>query len=89
MSASNGGNRAGMARRGEPVVDGGPDLATPDRRIARAVMPGDQQDHAVAARDRLLQTAIDCLPGSVERHPMEIERAVGIDIARAKPSVPA
>jgi hypothetical protein len=82
MSASNRGDRARMARSREPVVDGGADLAALDRRIARTVMPGDQQDHAVASRDRLLQAAIDRLPGTVERHPVKIERAVGIGIAR-------
>jgi hypothetical protein len=63
-------------------VDGGPDLAALDRRIARAVMPGNQQNHTVSSRDRLLQAAIDRLPGTVERHPVKIERAVGIGIAR-------
>jgi hypothetical protein len=89
MSPANRGNRAGMARSREPVVDGRPDLAALYRRIARAVMPGDQQDHSVAARDCLLQATIDRLPRSVERHPVEIERAIRLDIARPKPAVPA
>ena len=89
MSPANRGDRAGMARSREPVVDGGPDFAALDRRIARAVVPGDQQNHAVASRNRLLEAAIDRLPGSVERHPVEIERAVRIYIARTQPPVPA
>jgi hypothetical protein len=89
MSASNRSNRARMARSREPVVYGGPDLAPLDWRIARAVMPGDQENHAVAARDRLLQAAIDRLPRSVERHPVEVKRAIRIGIARAQAPVPA
>jgi hypothetical protein len=46
--------------RGEPVVNGGPDLAALDRRLARTVMTRNQEKHAFAARDRQVDAAVDC-----------------------------
>ena len=78
-----------MARRSEPVVNGRPDLAALDRGISRAVMPGNKQNHALAGGDRPFERAVDCSPGRIEAHPVEIDDAIGLDRARTKPFVPA
>ena len=49
MRSPDRGDAAGMARGGEPIVNCGPDCASLDRRLARTVMAGDQQQEAVAA----------------------------------------
>jgi hypothetical protein len=66
MSAANRRDRRSMARGGKPVVDGGADLASLHRGVAGAVMPGDEQDNPVTARNCLIETAIDGGPGAVE-----------------------
>jgi hypothetical protein len=78
-----------MARGFEPVMDRGPNPPSLDRRIAWPVMPGDQQQHAVAASDRLFETAIDCSPRGVEIHAMEVEHAIRLNRSGAKAFVPA
>jgi hypothetical protein len=78
-----------VPRRRKPVVNRRADRASPDRRLPRAMMAGDQQENAVAARDRLLERAIDCTPGAVETHPVKIYDPVGLDRAAAKSPVPA
>jgi len=54
VSAPYGGDVLGMARSGEPVVNGRSDAASLDRRIARPMMAGDEQYDPLPARDRLL-----------------------------------
>jgi len=73
VGAAHGGDIGGVARRGEPVVDGGADTPALDRRIARPVVAGDQQQHAVPGRNRLLKPTVDRLPRAIEVHPVEIE----------------
>ena len=88
VSAADRGDGAGVARRREPVVNGGADLAALDRRIARAMVASYQADDALAAGDRLLEAAIDGIPCAVEREAMEIEHAVRLERARTEPPVP-
>ena len=78
-----------VARRFEPVMHRRPNPPALDRRIARPVMPGDQQQHAIAASDCLFETAIDCLPRGVEIQAMEVEHTIRINRTGAKSFVPA
>jgi len=89
MGAAHRGDRRGVPGRGEPVVHGSPDLSSLDRRLAGAVMAGDEQQHSVAARDRLVEAAVDGRPCRIERQAMEVEGAVGFDGPAAKPLVPS
>jgi hypothetical protein len=83
------GNPRRVPRSGKPVVDGGPNAPTLDRRLARPMMASNEQDDAVAGVNRLLEKAVDRAPRSVQRHPVEVEHPVGLGRARAKPPVPA
>lgn len=74
---------------GQPVVHGGANLAALDRRIAGAVVSGDQQQDAITAGDRLLQATIDRRPGSIEIEAVKVQDPVRLDRAAAKPLVPA
>ena len=65
------------------------DLPALNGRLANALVTRDQQQHPIAARDRLFQPTIDRAPGGVEIHPVKIEDPVGLDIARSQPPVPA
>src|SRR5690349_12187303 len=78
-----------MARSGKPVVDGRADLAALERRVARAVMPGDQQHDALALVNRPLERAVDRAPGRVEVHSVQVDNAVRLDRTGAELSVPA
>jgi hypothetical protein len=78
-----------MARGFEPVMDRSPNPPSLDRRIAWPVMPGDQEQHAVAASDRLFETAIDCTPRGIEIHAMEVEHAIRLNRSAAKAFIPA
>ena len=89
VSAAHRGDISGVARRGEPVVDRSADAPAFDRRVARAVVAGDQKQHAVAGKNRLLEPAVDRLPGGVEGQAVKIERPVGLDRAGAQAPVPA
>src|SRR5437868_12336970 len=66
MRAAHRGDRGRMARDREPVMNRGADPAALDRRIAGAMMAGDQQDDPRAVRNRALQRAVDRGPGAVE-----------------------
>jgi hypothetical protein len=89
VSASNGGNSRRMARCRKPVVDRGADHAALDRRLAGAMMAGDQKHDALAAGDGVAKPAVDCLPCALEAHPVEVEDSVGLERAVAQPPVPA
>ena len=89
VGAPDRGDRARVARRRKPVVNGGTDLSALDRRIAPTMVAGDQEDDALAAGDRLLEAAVDGIPCVVERQAVEIEHAIGLDGARTQPPVPA
>jgi hypothetical protein len=78
----------GMARRGEPVVDGGADPAALNWRFPRTMMPGDEQDDALAAGDCPLKTLVDRLPRGVEVHAMQVEHPVRLDRTALEALVP-
>src|SRR5260221_8319230 len=89
MRATHRGNRTRMPRRGQPVVHRGPDFAPLYRRIARAVMTGDQQQHTLAAGDRLIEPAVDRRPGAVEVQTVKVEHAIGIGTPPGEFTIPA
>ena len=86
VRAANCCNAGRMARRGQPIMNGGADLAALDRRLARSRMAGHEQQDALTRSDCPLQRLIDGLPRAVEAVAMEIERSVGLD--RAGPETP-
>src|SRR6476659_940731 len=77
-----------MARDVEPIVDCGADLAALDRRVAETVVPGDQENDARVSANGAFQRPVDRRPGPIEAHAMEVERDVGLNIARAKAAIP-
>src|SRR5690349_32811 len=89
MSGADGGDFAGVARGCEPIVDRGADGAAADRRLARALVAGDQEDKAIAARNRLLERTIDRTPCAVEAHSVEVDDAVGLHASAPQATVPA
>jgi hypothetical protein len=60
-----------------------------DGRIAGTMMPGDQQQDAIAAGDCLLKRAIDRRPRRIQIHAMEVEHTIRLDRAAAQALVPA
>ena len=89
MGAAHRGNGVRMARNGEPVMDCGADAAALHRRLARAVVTGDQQHDASTTVDCAIQGAIDGVPGTMEAHAVKVEGHVGLDIAGAEAAVPS
>jgi len=89
MRWSNGRNVAGMTRGRQPIMDRGTDRAAPDWRLPGTLVPGDEEDDAIAAGDGLLQRAIDRSPRTVEGHSVKVDGAVGIDGAASKAAVPS
>ena len=69
-------------------MDRGPDPAALDRWITWPMMARDQKDQPIAARDRLVEPAIDCSPGTIEIETMKIEDGIGFDHSAAKALVP-
>ena len=86
---SDGGNFRRVPRCCHPVVNGGPDLPPPDRRLAWPVMTGDQQDYPLASIDRLFEGTVDRAPCAVEILAVKVDDAVGLDGAAAQPPIPA
>jgi len=78
-----------VARGGKPVVHSGANGASPDGRFSRSLMAGDEEDDAIAMSDRAVQLAVDRTPCAVEGHSMQIDDAIGLDIAAAEALVPA
>ena len=64
------GNVRCMPRSGKPVVDGGPNAPTLNRRLTRPVMTGNEQDDPLAAVNRLIEKAVDNAPRGVQAHPV-------------------
>lgn len=89
MGAPNGGNARGMARCRQPVMHGSPYSTSLERRLATALMAGDQQHHAVAGACCPIEPSIDRLPGSIEAVAVQVEDHVGFDPPRGKAPVPA
>ena len=89
VSAANGSDVRGVPRSLEPVVDRRADGAAADRWLARTMVARDQKHDAVAASDCLLERDVDCAPGAVEVHAVEVDDAVRLYSAAAEPPVPA
>lgn len=89
VRAAYGGDIRSVPRGSEPVVDCCANTASLDRRFARTMMAGDQQQDAIAAGYCLLEAPVDGCPSAIEVHPVEVEHAVGLDGAAAQPLVPA
>ena len=60
-----------------------------DRRLARPMVAGDQQNDPVARAIGLLQAAVDRRPRQVEVEAVEVEDAIGLDGAGAQLAIPA
>ena len=89
VGAANRSDSRRVARSRKPVVDCGADPPALDRRLARPVVAGDQQEDAVAAaiaRSRPRSIARQALSSFI---PWRSSDAVGLDRAGAKPPVPA
>ena len=82
------GDPRGMPRNRQPVVNRGPDLAAPERRIAPSLMAGNQQDQPVTGGNRLVKPAVDRVPGLVEVAAVEVDHKIGRCGPRTKPPVP-
>lgn len=89
VGASNGGDSLSMTGVGEPVMDGGADSPALDRRVARARMAGDQQDHPLAVNKGIFQCPINGLPSPFEVMAVEVDNPVGLNRAGFQPPVPA
>ncbi len=89
MGPSDGRYPLPVARCCEPVVDRRADSPALHGRIAGPGMAGDQQQHPLVVNDRLLQGPVDRLPGAIEVVAMEVDDAVRLHRACAKPPVPA
>jgi hypothetical protein len=83
------GDMTGMARMGQPIMHGGADPSSRHRRLAAPFVTGNEQKHAVAGGNRLLQREIDRGPCTIEVVAMEIEHSIGLDAPAAKAPVPA
>ena len=82
------GNPRGMARCRQPVMNGGPDSAAFQWRLALALMPCDEEQHPVSCSNRALQPMIDGLPGAIETVAVEIDRSIGHDPSAFKSPIP-
>ena len=89
MRAADRGNFGRVTRCCEPIVNCSADAAAFDRRFACTMVPGDQQNQAIPARDCLVDAAIDRGPSSVEIHAVQIDDTVGRNRAGAQLLVPA
>lgn len=89
MSAPNGRNFARMSRCREPIVNRGANGSSADRRLARSMVAGDEEQDPVAPRDRLLERAIDCSPGAIEAQSMEVDNTVRLERTALQAPVPA
>ncbi len=88
MSVPDSSDARPVARRGQPIVNRRPDPSTFNRRIAAAMVAGYEQHDPISSRDRLFQCTVDCAPGAIEVHPVEVENSVGHDGARTQFLVP-
>jgi hypothetical protein len=89
VCATHRGNIASVTGCSEPVVNRGADATALDWRLTWTMVPRNQQNYPIAALDRQLESPVDCLPGPVEIHAVEIEDAVGLDRAGTQSPVPA
>ena len=85
---SDGGNLVGVTRGRQPIVDGGANASTLDRRLAGPVVTRDQENYAIDPDDRLVETAIDRRPGGIKVHPVKVDDPIRNDRAAAQLLVP-
>jgi len=88
MGSANGGDPRRVTRCREPVVNGGADLATSNRRLARPMVARNEQDKAIPGIARAFQGEIDGAPGAIEAVAVEIHDPVGLERAGAELPVP-
>jgi len=88
VSAPYGSDLRRVSRGGQPVVNRRTDPAALERRVALPFMAGNQQQHAVPARNRPLQRPVDRFPCPVQAVAVEVEGAVRVGLAGSKPSIP-
>lgn len=69
-------------------MDCSADLAALDRWFAHPMVTGDEKHDPISARDGLLERAVNRGPRLVEIVTVEVEDAIGLDIARVEPAVP-
>ena len=69
-------------------MDCGPDRAAADGRLSRALVTRDEQEDAISALYRLVESVIDCAPCSVEGHAVQVDGAVRLESTVAEPTVP-
>ena len=81
VCAAHGGNVRCVARDSQPVMDRGAYFPAFHGRIPVTVMPGYQENHPRSAIDAALERVVDRRPGAVERHPVEIQREIWIDVS--------
>jgi hypothetical protein len=78
VGSANGGDARSVARDGKPVVDRRADLAPLHGRLARTMVPGDEEDEAFSRMFRPLERKVDRPPCTVEAVSVEIDDAVGL-----------
>lgn len=89
MGAANRSDLRGVPRCRKPVVHGSTDGAPADRRIAGALMAGDEEKQALAARDCLFERMVDRSPGAIEAHSMQVHHPIWRDSPGRKLAIPA
>jgi hypothetical protein len=78
-----------VARNSQPIVNGGSNPASFERRLSPALMARNQQQNAVAGRDGLFERPVDRFPCPVKAMAMKVQRPIGIDLARPQAAVPS
>lgn len=89
MSSADGGDLRRMPRGRQPVVNCCSNAPALDRRLALAMVTGDEEENTFAPSDRMLKAAIDCSPGSIEVHAVKIKDPVWLYAAVPQHLVPA
>jgi hypothetical protein len=89
MCAPYGSDLRSVARCCQPVVHGRTDAPSLNGRFTGPLMAGDEKQNPLAMSDRELETAVNCTPGRVEVHSVEIENAIGLHRAAPELLVPA
>jgi hypothetical protein len=69
-------------------MDCSADLAALNRWFAGAMVTRDEQHDPISTRDGLLQDAVDRGPCLVKIVSVEVEDAIGFDVARAQSAIP-
>src|ERR1044072_3248512 len=90
MRAADGGDPVRETRGLEPVPDRGADRPAAVRTLGfgRGGLAGNEQQHAVAAGDGLLEPAVEGVIGGAEGVAVEVDRAFGGDQAAREAAIP-